>query len=353
MSLTEVSYYVRKFLPFVIIFSLLFIIFFYVFKIFFFFANSSGPQITYLNPIFDKIATPDFQHSSSSAGMKFTLDTIEGSPTTATDAAKVFFLPASTTRFGYREKVYVMAKSMGFNTDTVRYSLDGTTATFADGKQTLTVDITNFNFNYEYKYEKDPTLLLNPALPEAQRVEDDARDFLKGVGRYPDELAQGKANVIFFQYNQTNNTLQVVERPQDGNMVEIDFYRPDIDAVPQAIPVVSSTYFNSPDHVIAVYNNDTMRILKASVSFFEKSSDQIGVYPVEKGDVAWQQLTKGMGYIVSNPSKSSSIVIKKMFLGYYDSEKYQEYLQPVYVFLGDGDFVAYVPAITSQYLVTK
>ena len=38
-----------------------------------------------------------------------------------------------------------------------------------------------------------------------------------------------------------------------------------------------------------------------------------------------------------------------MFLGYYDPDVYQEYLQPMYVFLGDNNFVAYLPAITDDY----
>lgn len=40
-----------------------------------------------------------------------------------------------------------------------------------------------------------------------------------------------------------------------------------------------------------------------------------------------------------------------MFLGYFDPDVYQEYLQPVYVFIGDDDFVSYVPAVSGEYLV--
>jgi hypothetical protein len=39
-----------------------------------------------------------------------------------------------------------------------------------------------------------------------------------------------------------------------------------------------------------------------------------------------------------------------MFLGYYDPDIYQKYLQPVYVFLGNNGFVAYVPAIKEEYV---
>jgi hypothetical protein len=39
-----------------------------------------------------------------------------------------------------------------------------------------------------------------------------------------------------------------------------------------------------------------------------------------------------------------------MFLAYYDPDIYQEYLQPVYVFVGEPNFIAYVPAISNEYL---
>ncbi len=68
-----------------------------------------------------------------------------------------------------------------------------------------------------------------------------------------------------------------------------------------------------------------------------------------KGTEAWSNLKNNKAIIVSAPSDQVNIKIRKVFLGYLDPDVYQEYLQPVYVFLGDDDFVAYVPAIASQY----
>jgi GTP cyclohydrolase III len=39
-----------------------------------------------------------------------------------------------------------------------------------------------------------------------------------------------------------------------------------------------------------------------------------------------------------------------MFLAYLDLDAYAEYVQPVYVFLGNDNFVGYVPAIDDKYL---
>jgi hypothetical protein len=94
----------------------------------------------------------------------------------------------------------------------------------------------------------------------------------------------------------------------------------------------------------------TFKVLRSQIKFFDKSVEQVGVYPIRSGDEAFADLKKGKGFIVSLPPVTK-ITIRKMFLGYFDPDVFQEYLQPVYVFLGDGDFVGYVPAVSGQYLV--
>ena len=52
-----------------------------------------------------------------------------------------------------------------------------------------------------------------------------------------------------------------------------------------------------------------------------------------------------MGFVVAGTQGQKNVTIKSMKLGYFDPDIYQNYLQPVYVFLGEGDFVGYVPAV--------
>ena len=47
--------------------------------------------------------------------------------------------------------------------------------------------------------------------------------------------------------------------------------------------------------------------------------------------------------------EGDEIKIRRIYLAYYDAGIYTEFLQPIYVFEGDNDFVAYTPAITSNY----
>ena len=165
MTLTEVSYYSRRFAPFALLFFLLFLIFYYLIKIVFITLSPSKQQSIYLDPIFNKINRPIINDVSDSSNLNFTIDTIEGKPITATQSAKVYFLPAAATRFGYREKIYLIANSLGFDTEVVSHTLEGKQAEFRDAKQSLQVDITNFNFTYEYNFEEDPAIFQDTIWP--------------------------------------------------------------------------------------------------------------------------------------------------------------------------------------------
>jgi hypothetical protein len=349
MTLTELSVYSRRMLPFLIIFCLIILIFFYAFKLLFLYLGLQQSTTVYTNPIFNKIKAPAIVSSSTSAQLNFSLDTIEGQPINATQAAKVYFLPPSSSKFTFLQQIYLMAKAVGINTDIHPHSLNGTEAVFDDGSQKLKVDVTNYNFSYEYQLSQlknDPAFTGNAVVPQKKDIEEKAANFLSSLGRYPDELVTGKKNILYLRYDPATNILTMDENLEKSNMVEVDFYRSDIDGM----PIVSPKYFNSQNYVIIAFGQDTFKVIKAQVEFFEKSTDQVGIYPLKTGTVAWDELKANKGSIISKEGSSSSVVIKKMFLGYYDPDAYQDYLQPVYVFLGDNNFVGYVPAVSTSYL---
>ena len=341
MSLTELSYYFRKFLPYVILACLVFLIFFYSIKLTFIYIESNKTVPVYTNPIFGNVSQPEIPNSSSSAGFKFTLDTIEGQPITATETAKVYFLPQNNPRFGYSEKIYLIAKSFGFNTEVVKHQLTGKIATFSDKEKTLTIDISNFNFKFDRKVNNELFTSSQLTIPVRTVIENKAIDFLKKIGRYPDELAKGTTNIIYLKYNPINQNFVNVEKSSPAQLVEIDFGRPDIDT----FKVVTPKFFTSQNYVIMLFQGEEFQIIKSQISFFEKSEEQVGTYLVKTGEEAWSELNNGMGIVVAGTQGQKDILIKDMKLRYFDPDTYQNYLQPVYVFLGEGDFVAYVQAI--------
>ena len=346
MSLTELSCWFRKFLPFLVLFCLIFLIIFYSFKLYFIYLEANKPVILYTNPIFGKIDRPHVPQATASSGLQFVLDTVEGTPVTATEAAKVYFMPNATTKFGYREKIYLIAKSFGFDTNKIKHKLTDKIAEFdAEGKK-LTIDISNFNFKYESDI-KTNAFITGSVNISKKEIENKAINFLKLIGRYPEELSKSTTNVIYLKYDPELSDFGNIEKVREASAVEVDFYRPSIDDYAIATP----KFFSSQNYVIMTFNGSEPKVIRAQISFFEKSEAQFGVYPLKSADEAWAELQKGGGMIIAGRENMKKVTIKKMGLYYLDPDVYQTYLQPVYVFIGDDDFVAYVPAVKNDFLV--
>jgi hypothetical protein len=74
---------------------------------------------------------------------------------------------------------------------------------------------------------------------------------------------------------------------------------------------------------------------------------RVSTYPIKTAAVAWEELKAGSGFIAQSPGEGN-VVVRRVYLANYDPNKFEEYVQPIIVFEGDG-FLAYVPAVTSEY----
>lgn len=347
MTLTEVSYYSKKIAPYAIVILIFLTLLYFLIKSFAGYIESRKVLPLLTDPIFGKISKLEIKNKINyPINTSFSLDNIEGRPVTATGSAKVFYLPQKSARLGYLENIYLIAKNLGFDTELVKHNLQNTQAQFEDSEKKYTVDINNFNFQFKYNYEEMPELFTNTSLLSEKKIRESAKEFLRLVGRYPDELAKGKDNITYFKYDTDSKEFKAVENRLDANVVEVDFYRQDIDD----LPMVSSKYFNSSNFVVMTLKTGENKVIKSQIKFFEKEDQRYGVYPIKTGEEAYEELKLGKGIIVTSGFNSNQIIIKKMFLGYFDPDYYQSYLQPIYVFLGENGFASYVQAIRDNYI---
>lgn len=355
MTLTELSIYVRKLGPFVILGAIILMILYFGIQLAFALADLNTQQqevpeeTLAIDPIFDSIPRPILSEATSSARFEYRFDTLAGVPESLGEKANVYFLPEKTVTFGFRENVFLMAKSLGFNTEEAEFELDENkdTATFVDETQRLSVNIRNFNFDYEYsQLAQERQKLAQAEIPNEDRIRTVATDVLQSVDRYPAELARGKTNIIYLAFNPETEQMTVVETPEAANLVEVDFFRQD----PEEGSIVSPRFFNSQNYVILLFNDNEYQVVRAKMQFFPKSEQQVGVYPLKTGDQAFETLQAGGGYVVSGEEITAEIGIENVYLGYLDPSIYQPYLQPVYVYLGGNNFVAYVPAVADEWL---
>jgi len=355
MTLTEVSFYTRKFAPVGIIAGLVILIFVFGFRLLLLYLEiqSTAPKTVATTPVatdqvFGPIKRPQITDAKPSSNYTWVLDTLDGTPNVeeATSAANVYFIPQQTATFGFLAKIYAMAKAAGIDTDIIQHQLQDKTAIFDDGIRKMSIDIRSFNFTYDYKVTDADNVdtVIDPNLEST--LVSEATAFLTAVGRYPTPLSLGDRNVIYMRLDPTTREVATLGSPAGSNMAEVDFYPEDIDGR----PVVTSTYYNSPNYVLFLTGGGESRPIRARISYFEQSPDQVGLYPLRTAQQAWDDLQAGRGMVVSAGAAGGEVKIQKVFLAYYEPDTYQEYVQPVYVFLGENRVAAYVPAIADEAL---
>lgn len=343
MSLTQLIKYIKKFGPLVLLGTIIFFILFYSIRVALILNKNRQGENIVLNPVFGKLPKPEIPSSTTSAGFKFQIDTIEGKPVTATKSANVYSLLPTSTKFGYRDRISKMANQLGF-ADTNTYSLIGDTTTFKNDNQALDIKISNFNFKYLYQYEKDVDLFIRSIIPTAQESVNNSISLLQSLDRFPNEFDSANSLTNYFFFNVDKKLAVPVARNIDANIVEVNFYRKNLDD----IPTVSSRFPNSNNFVRLASSSKEFVPIEVQVNFFERSLDKVGAYPLITGDTAFEALKKGEGKVLlnSNPD-NKNITIKKMYIAYFEPDVYMGYLQPYYVFEGDG-FAAVVYAISPE-----
>lgn len=346
MTLSEFSYYVRKFGPIAVVGFILFLIFYMVIQMIIGSITNRPVQQVY-QPPFGQLPPVEFTHSVDyPPTFSMTIDNIEGRPITATSSANIYFTPAPRTRFGYQQTIGFMARAVGMDPEVNQYSINDLTATYNDGIRTLNIDIQTFNFDFNLDLTKVPTVFNETYIPDQNTIIEEAKSFLRQMNKFSPRMAQGSQNVIYLQYDSATDDFVVAADPLQANVVEVDFFQPDLGP----FPLVSPKFYNSHNYVTMIFRQEGPLIINAQVHNLEPDFATGGVYPIKTGDEAWSELQNRLGTIVSPSKGSTDIIIRDMFLGYYDSDTYQPYLMPVYVFLGDNGFAAYVSAVSNEYI---
>jgi hypothetical protein len=125
----------------------------------------------------------------------------------------------------------------------------------------------------------------------------------------------------------------------------MDVYR----ATKDELPIVTTLGDRSPvNFLFSGVNDRTKRVVEFEYQYSKILDDNFATYPLKSVDTAWNELQQGGGFIAV--SAGENVTVRRAYLAYYESTQPQEFLQPVFVFEGDGGFMAYVPAINSDYL---
>jgi len=302
------------------------------------------PPPTVLFGKLPKITFP--QNDSVNIKPTYRLETIQGTLPKITNIAKVFFIPNEGPNLLGLEKATKQALKLGFqlepqqvNERIYRWDNGLTPST------TLDIDINNNSFHQLYDYANDQEAIASKDLPTNQQGAQEAKTFLSGNGFLAADLATGSADFVYLKYLPPN--LLPVTSLSEANFMRVNLFRADLDGLKILPP-------NPKNSLVSILFSGikTMgrRIIEVNYNYYPIDRETFSTYPLKSVQTAWEEFQKNQGFIANlGENNKNEIIIRKVSLTYYDADKPQHFLQPIYVFEGDRNFIGFLQAIDSKW----
>ncbi len=261
------------------------------------------------------------------------------------------------------------AQTLGYTEDELLTDLKGTVYRWRD-KQTgglLDIDTTTLTLFVDTPLAGKSSLFRVGGLSESS-AKARAIQMFTSIDRLTDTFYKtGTQTVTFGKI--TGTLIELVPTSQQAQLAQVDFFREIYD-----YPVLG------PDPKIGLVNTlvksedssmPALNFPRINYTQWEAVDDKKGTYPIITVSEAWNAVSnENKGVVVSvipigssifSPIKEQrvdKILIKDIYLAYYDTPTRQSYLQPIYVFEGEytvsnrpgGTITIYFPAIQGQYI---
>ncbi|MFH0864120.1 MAG: hypothetical protein V1858_03465 [Candidatus Gottesmanbacteria bacterium] len=347
-TLTETAYYSRKSIQWGIIGLIIFFILKFLFGMAIDVWRKTFPPAPPPPTVaFGKLPALKFPSGASpSANLTYKLETIEGAPSVASSTANVFFISKPSANLLSFSRAKQFASKLGFYSEPE--SENATTYRWQDNLNPLRVlkmNIVNGNFKMTYDYSLDISLFTEKNLPTKDKAITEASEYLKELSLFPTTLNNGKTAVSYWQLS--GNNLILTTSMSNADAVRVDFSRENI----LNLPLFSANHPYEPIYFLFSGNTDaSKRILELSYYFWQIDNYQQATYPLKSAANAWDELRSGKSFIINIGQNATSITIRKIYLAYYYPADYQEFLQPIYVFEGDPNFLAYISAVNPTWV---
>ncbi len=260
------------------------------------------------------------------------------------DQAKVYVVYRPQSRFMALEEDVKTAKSLGFDGDPVEINPGLYRFKNDNLNKILTMNVLDGSFELEYPYMSDQMLLKPSRMFGESDAISSATNFLRSGGKISDDIAEGEKQVTFLKIEM--GSVKEVSSISEANLIRVDFYRSEVENKP-----ILSANHNSANISVLVSGSDVAgkKIVGTSYKYAPVDKESYSTYPIKTSKQAWEEL-KGGNYWPAKDVSGKSVTIRRMYLAYFEPVTLTNYMQPIYVFEGDGGFIAYVTAVTDNYI---
>jgi len=299
-----------------------------------------APTVRY--GILDKVVFPQKEFQKKSFAAELPNDSFPKYK----DQARVFVIYRSSSVLGALEESKETANLMGFVSEPREINTGIYLFSDSNTGKSLTMNVLESSFKLSYPYLTDQLLLNTGQMPGKEEAIRTATDFIDRAGKMSPDLEEGEKKVSFWKIS--FDGLQEVSALSEANIVRVDFNRKKLD---DEIEVVSVEFDKAPVSVLVSGSSvAAKKIVEVNYKHvkIDPSEASSSTYPIISSQEAFKNLEMG-NYWPANDTQADKVTIRKIYLAYFEPINLTQFMQPIYVFEGDGGFVAYVRAINDNY----
>jgi hypothetical protein len=292
---------------------------------------------------FGRLSKLPFPTKETSENPSYTLETPEGSIPVLPTQAKVYFMPKPVQTQLNLELAKDKATNLGFIPDGQQISQTLYRFQHQRVHSVLEMNIINGIFSISYDLSKDSSPLeQRPLSPEIAASQ--IRSYLSSANLLPADLT-GSTTHQFLKIEEGNFASAV--SLSEADLVKIYLFRKSYDNLPSLTPDPNQA---NAWFMVSGSRERDKQMIASEFHYFPVDEDKSATYPIKLAESAWEELKAGNAFIASQGvDNQSNVIIRRVYLAYYDAGVSAEFYQPIIVFEGDRGFSAYVPAVTSDY----
>lgn len=272
----------------------------------------------------------------------FQLQTVDGNLPNLGTQSRIYFIPILGPKFFDEEKTRKTAAALGFTNELGKISNTRFAFSNTDTGATLKIDIINNNFEISYPWEGD-LFFINTQGPGQPRALQAVKSFLGRANLWPEDVDEEKTSYIFLKYDRVKQKLVSAPSLSESQLIRVNLRRNNLDERPIMPPHPDEA--NMSFIVSSLSGN--RQFIFAKYIHYPIAYNRFGTYPIKSSVTAWEELNSGQGFIarLGDNNSQKPIAIRNIYLAYFDPETPQSFLQPIFVFEGLNNFLAYLPAL--------
>ena len=321
------------------------------------------------NPIYNQLDQLEFvKKKTNNENPTYVLNTPNAKlPNTLPNTMKVYKFKPQQYSYLAGKNASAEAAVLGFTDSDLRSDLSGDVYSWRNSRTMSTLNINinsrelNLNTELNGKSSNFGKGTINQDSAREQAINTMSSIYRFNESLYP--IGNQKIKLGYYIGNKVYETDDVAE----AQLALVDFYR-SIEEYPILGPDPSKGLMR----IVVSKNSKTPNPLNNPIletNYWEIETESKATYPIIKVEEAWKMVLENKAVIAQvTPKKTNpfdtyypvsveKIMIDNIYLAYYETPKYQTYLQPIYVFSGTfttrgtegGDIVLYFPAVTGEW----